>query len=98
MLITGADVMANFTEVDSIEQLPRAELCHTCHARRLAVMQASQYSIYDQNYKTQLEYIYKACGTKGATEIPPPLDKPDPVVQPYCLSGKRYTTKQGDTC
>jgi hypothetical protein len=98
MLITGADVIANFTEVDSIEQLPRAELCHTCHARRLAVMQASQYSIYDQNYKTQLEYIYKTCGTKGPTEIPPPLDKPDPVVQPYCLSGKRYTTKQGDTC
>jgi hypothetical protein len=98
MLITVADVIANFTEVDSIEQLPHAELCHICHARRLAVMQASQYSIYNQNYKTQLEYIYKTCGTKGPTEIPPPLDKLDPVVQPYCLSGKRYNTKQGDTC
>jgi hypothetical protein len=61
-------------------------------------MQASRYSVYDENYKTQLEYIYATCGTKGPTDIPAPLDKPDPVVPPYCLSNKRYTTKEGDTC
>ncbi|KAF2820810.1 hypothetical protein CC86DRAFT_360066 [Ophiobolus disseminans] len=92
------NVIANFTVVNSIEQTPRTELCHTCQARRLAVMQASQYSVYDESYKRQLEYIYTTCGTKGPIEIPPPLDKPEPVVAPYCLTNKRYTTKQGDTC
>ncbi|KAF3031361.1 hypothetical protein E8E11_000523 [Didymella keratinophila] len=61
-------------------------------------MQASQYSIYDENYKEQLEYIYAQCGLKGATDIPPPLDTVQPVTQPYCLSGKRYTTTGGETC
>ncbi|KAH9876214.1 hypothetical protein J1614_004093 [Plenodomus biglobosus] len=83
--------------VDSIEDMPRNELCHTCHVRRLSVMQASQYSVYDENYKAQLEYVYAQCGLKGPTDIPKPLDEVQPVSPPYCLSNKRYTTKEGDT-
>ncbi|KAH5372380.1 hypothetical protein HBI49_061230 [Parastagonospora nodorum] len=92
------NIIANFTIVSSIQEMPQSELCHTCHVRRLALMQASQYSVYDENYKEQLEYIYTQCGLKGPTDIPPPLDEEEPVTPPYCLSGKRYTTTGSDTC
>lgn len=79
--------------------MPRAELCHACHIRRLAEMQSSQYSIYDEFYQERLEYVYATCGGKiGPTDIPPPLDKVQPAPAPYCVTNKRYTTKQGDTC
>jgi hypothetical protein len=78
--------------------MPRAELCHTCNVRRLAVMQSSQYSIYDEYYKEQLDYIYAQCKLTGPTAIPAPLDTVQPAPAPYCLSNKRYSTKQGDTC
>ena len=78
--------------------MPRAELCHTCHVRRLAMMQSSQYSIYDEVYKKELEYVYAQCGLTGPTDIPPPLEIVQPAPLPYCLTGKRYTTKEGDTC
>jgi hypothetical protein len=93
-----ADVIANFTTVSSIQDMPRSELCHTCHVRRLALMQSSQYSTYNEDYKEQLEYIYAQCGLKGPTDIPPPLDKVQPAAPPYCLSNKRYTTTGGETC
>lgn len=61
-------------------------------------MQSSQYSIYDSFYKEQLEYVYTQCGGNGPTAIPEPLT-PVPVdPAPYCVTGKRYTTKKGDTC
>lgn len=78
--------------------MPRAELCNTCHIRRLAMMQASSYSIYDTFYKEQLEYVYAQCGVKGPTELPPPLYTAEPEPTPYCVTNKRYTTKEGDTC
>lgn len=83
---------------DSIQAMPRAELCHTCNVRRLAVMQSSQYSIYDEYYKEQLEYVYAQCKLTGPTAIPDPLDTVQPEPPSYCLSNKRYNTKQGDTC
>ena len=61
-------------------------------------MQASQYSIYDEFYKEQLEYVYAHCGVSGWTDIPPPLSEDLPAEAPYCVTGKRYTTKAGDTC
>jgi hypothetical protein len=78
--------------------MPRTELCHTCNVRRLAVMQQSQYSIYDEYYKEQLDYIYAQCKLTGSTSIPEPLDIVQPEPPLYCLSNKRYTTNQGDTC
>ncbi|KAF2012850.1 carbohydrate-binding module family 50 protein [Aaosphaeria arxii CBS 175.79] len=92
------DIISNFTVVDDITQMPRTELCHTCHVRRLAMMQSSQYSTYDEFWKSQLEYIYAQCGGNGPTTLPPPLEQPQPEPAPYCLTGKRYTTKAGDTC
>jgi hypothetical protein len=84
--------------VPSIQDMPRTELCHTCNVRRLALMQASRYSVYDENYKEQLEYVYAQCGFNGPTDIPQPLDEEQPVIPPYCLSGKRYITRGSDTC
>jgi len=78
--------------------MPRAELCHACNVRRIAMMQSTQYSMYNERYKRDLEYIYSQCGIKGPTEIPPPLETVQPVPAPYCLSNKRYTTQTGDTC
>lgn len=91
--------MFNFTSVPDITQMPREELCHVCHVRRLAMMQASQYSVYDEFYKSMLEYVYAECGGSGPTDMPPPLPSttpPDPA--PDCVTGKRYTTVSGDTC
>lgn len=78
--------------------MPRAQLCHTCNVRRLATMQSSQYSIYDENYKEQLEYIYAQCKLTGPTAIPEPLDPVQPAPPSFCLSNKKYTTQQADTC
>lgn len=78
--------------------MPQTELCHTCYIRRLAMMQSSQYSIYDEYYKAELEYVYSKCGGSGPTDIPPPLTIEEPTPAPYCVTGIRYTTKAGDTC
>ncbi|RTE79638.1 hypothetical protein BHE90_005873 [Fusarium euwallaceae] len=93
------EIIDEFSEVDSIEEMPRDELCHVCHIRRLAMMQSSQYSIYNEYYKEQLEYVYKTCGGRtGPTDIPPPLKTVKPVEAPFCVTNKRYMTKEGDTC
>ncbi|RYP26769.1 hypothetical protein DL767_007901 [Monosporascus sp. MG133] len=92
------DIMYDFTAVSDISEMPREELCHTCHIRRLALMQSSQYSTYNEFWKEQLEYVYAACGRSGPTEIPEPLKTTQPVPAPYCVTGKRYTTQEGDTC
>ena len=78
--------------------MPMAELCSTCFIRRLAIMQSSQYSIYNDFFKSQLEYAYKQCKQSGPTDILPPLTPPvTPATEP-CLTGGIYTTKDGDTC
>ncbi|KAH8706873.1 hypothetical protein GQ44DRAFT_753038 [Phaeosphaeriaceae sp. PMI808] len=74
----------------AIQDMPRTELCHTCNS--------SQYSIYDEYYKEQLDYIYAQCKLAGPTAVLNPLDIVQPMLPSYCLSNKRYTTKQGDTC
>jgi hypothetical protein len=90
--------MANFTKVSDITKMPKTELCHTCNVRRLTLMQSSQYSIYDNFYKTNLEYVNTQCGLQNPTDIPPSLSTTEPDAAPYCVTGKRYTTKKGDTC
>ncbi|RSL82095.1 hypothetical protein CDV31_016965 [Fusarium ambrosium] len=91
------DIIDVFSEVDDGEEMPREELCHLCYRRRLAMMQSSQYSIYDEYYKHQLELVYKTCGGSGPTDIPPLL-KEEEKGTPFCLTSKYYTTKEGDTC
>ncbi|KXH65404.1 hypothetical protein CNYM01_08974 [Colletotrichum nymphaeae SA-01] len=93
------DIIANFTTVADYKKMPRDEHCHASHIRRIALMQSSPYSIYDGYYKELLTHIYSQYpGAKGPTDIPPPLIKLLPIEAPYCISGKRYTTKKGDTC
>lgn len=51
----AVDIIANYTEVDTYRDMPRDELCHTCYVWRLGLMQSSQYSVYNENYKEELE-------------------------------------------
>jgi LysM repeat protein len=78
--------------------MPLKQLCHTCHVRRLALMQSSQYSVYDEYYKEQLEYVYSQCNLTGPTDILESFDTAEPAPPSFCLSDMRYTTKEGDTC
>lgn len=40
------DIIARFTLVKTLEQMPLNELCHPCYVGRLRLMQASPYSIF----------------------------------------------------
>jgi hypothetical protein len=92
------DIIANFTVVANYKLMPQAELCSTCHVRRISMMQASPYSFYNAYYKGLLTYMYSACNLTGATDIPPSIVALPADPAPYCVSGKRYTTLQNDTC
>ncbi|ETS75311.1 hypothetical protein PFICI_12255 [Pestalotiopsis fici W106-1] len=93
------DIIANFSTVPDYKHMPRTELCHTCHIRRLALMQSSQYSIYNDYYKEVLQYVYATCGGSGPTNIPPPLTEVPTETPLYCVTGKHYTTtRKGETC
>ncbi|KPM44181.1 hypothetical protein AK830_g2384 [Neonectria ditissima] len=91
------DIIDGFSDVKDGESLPHAELCHVCYLRRLAMMQSSQYSIYDEYYKEELELVYKTCGGSGPTDIPPPLKEGEMKTE-FCMTSKYYTTVEGDTC
>lgn len=87
-----------FTVVSNVTEMPRTELCSTCYVRKLAMMQASSYSVYNEDYKQQLEYVYAQCGGSGPTTIPPSPDSPPAPTTPYCVTNKKYTAIGGDTC
>ncbi|KAK3315446.1 hypothetical protein B0H66DRAFT_481824 [Apodospora peruviana] len=94
------DIIDGFAVVSNITQMPRDQLCSTCYVRRLAMMQASSYSVYNEDYKRELEYVYAQCGGKGPTDMPPSPNvvQQPPPTQAYCATGTRYRTTQGDTC
>ncbi|KAG8161147.1 hypothetical protein KVR01_009411 [Diaporthe batatas] len=95
------DLIDDFVEVESIEKMPRDELCSFCHVERLAMMQRTPYSSYDEFWKTQLEYIYSTCGISGETDVLlPDLGLPqDDRDSTFCLSGEWYTTeREGESC
>ncbi|KAH7160994.1 hypothetical protein EDB81DRAFT_853505 [Dactylonectria macrodidyma] len=48
-------IIAEFTTVSSINDMPEDEMCSDCCINRLAIMQASSYSVYNKNYKSDLE-------------------------------------------
>ncbi|KAF5000824.1 hypothetical protein FGRMN_1432 [Fusarium graminum] len=91
------DIIAEFSKTDDDKKMPHNEICHVCYQRRLSIMQSSQYSIYNEYYKEKLENVHKTCGRSGPTEILPPL-KPKEKATDFCLTGRYYTTKEGDTC
>jgi hypothetical protein len=62
------------------------------------MMQSTSYLVYNEMYKEQLEYVYSKCGLQGPTAIPKSVEIVQPVELLFCLSGKQYTMKAGDTC
>lgn len=95
---THSVIIDAFTIVSNFTQMPRTELCSTCYLRKLTMMQASSYSVYNQDYKQQLEYVYAQCGGSGPTSIPPSPNTPAAPTTPYCVTNRRYTAVAGDTC
>ncbi|KAJ4230740.1 hypothetical protein NW757_013954 [Fusarium falciforme] len=94
------DIIDKFTEVDSIDEMPRSEVCSECYIKKLAMMQSSSYSAYDEWFQDDLKLVYKTCGKQGPTDIPPSLD-PVPEDEPstFCVSGNIYRTSKGEsTC
>ncbi|KAG5654983.1 hypothetical protein KAF25_011014 [Fusarium avenaceum] len=64
------DVISKFISVSDYTKMPREEMCSTCYVKRLAMMQASPYSIYDDYYERQFQYICTKFGLKGNTTVP----------------------------
>lgn len=92
------DIIDRFKQVGSLEDMPTSELCSWCNVNKLALMQSSPYSSYDEYWKSDLEHIYKTCGITGNTEIPRALVHLSPTPPAFCASGNKYTTIKGDTC
>ncbi|OGE51614.1 hypothetical protein PENARI_c013G11082 [Penicillium arizonense] len=94
-----ADVIDEFT-TSSIREMPMEELCSFCNVQWHQMMQTSPYSHYDNNYKSNLEHINRACGLTILTDIPKLTLFENPHVEwgPYCPTHLLYTTSAGDTC
>ena len=93
------DVIDAFTEVDTIEDMPRDELCSFCHIEKMRLMQSTPYSTWDEGWKEELEYAYATCGISGDTDVPPPLVVLPPEPEQLCISEEYYTTTSADeTC
>ncbi|KAL2752051.1 glycoside hydrolase family 55 protein [Sodiomyces alcalophilus JCM 7366] len=95
------DVVDDFTPVASIEEMPHAELCSFCQVERLAMMQRTPYSWYDDFWKSQLECIYSTCDMSGDTDVLlPDLNLPDNGRDStFCLTEEWYTTsRDGESC
>ncbi|RSL89261.1 hypothetical protein CDV31_015909 [Fusarium ambrosium] len=93
------DVIDTFTQVSDYTQMPREEMCSTCYVKRLAIMQASSYSIYNEAYKEELEYLYSKCGLTGPTKIPTSLMPEQEDLSLDCGTDEWYTTSDAsETC
>ncbi|KAK2750071.1 hypothetical protein FQN57_004563 [Myotisia sp. PD_48] len=92
------DIIEEFTEVDSTEDMPEEEMCSYCYVERLEMMQRSAFSFYNEYYKSALETVHERCSLTGPTEILPfPITLPK-EPEPDCLSDLTYITAAGDTC
>ncbi|KAH7309114.1 LysM domain protein [Stachybotrys elegans] len=92
------DLIAAFSNVETINAMPTSEMCSECYVNRLAMMQNTSYSIYDQYYQSDLQLVYQKCGKTGPTHLPPQLDPLEQETE-FCLSDKYYTTqKDNEAC
>lgn len=74
-------------------------MCSECYIKRLAKMQSTSYSVYDDWYKEDLELVYERCGKEGPTEIPPSLDPVSEKIPTFCVSDNTIETSKGNnTC
>ncbi|GES64143.1 pectin lyase-like protein [Aspergillus terreus] len=92
------DVISTFTRVARVELMPKEEMCSYCYKTKLQMMQSSPYSYYNEVFQHNLEVVMKNCDFITNTTIPQDLVLTAPEDEPLCVSGKTYTTKDGDTC
>ncbi|KAK1995810.1 pectin lyase-like protein [Colletotrichum falcatum] len=93
------DVIDEFGETETLDDMPDGELCSDCFSARVRMMQQSTYSVFNTVpwYQTALEAIRARCSVQGSTDVPPPLIVV-PTPDPFCVSDKHYTIRAGDTC
>ncbi|KAL3438555.1 pectin lyase-like protein [Aspergillus tetrazonus] len=93
------DVIAGFSAVDFLQDMPKDELCSFCFVEILEMMQRSSYSFYDKGFQSQLGVVNEQCGLSAPTAMPPSLDAPPEFPpDPICSSYQTHTTVSGDTC
>ncbi|KAK2742694.1 hypothetical protein FQN57_005149 [Myotisia sp. PD_48] len=92
------DLFQQFKPVADIRDMPLEEMCSYCHTTRLQMMQRSSYSVYNEDYKSDLELVQKKCSLSGPTDLPPSLYLPEPSTPPICASSETYIGQNGDTC
>lgn len=97
-MLTCSDLLDSLPTVESIDFMSKTDLCRFCSVERIAMMQRSPYSVYDEFWKSQLEYIYLQCGISGPTAIPPSVIEDIAATEPFCLSDITYTTTKTETC
>ena len=61
MLTSRPDVIDGFGAVSSIEDMLQADICSYCYIERNEMMQRTSYSIYNDRYQSDLEYIHTRC-------------------------------------
>jgi hypothetical protein len=78
--------------------MSKSDLCRFCNTERIAMMQRTPFSTYDEFWKSQLDYVNTQCGILGSTEIPknPITFTPEPPQ--FCLSNSMYTTDITESC
>ncbi|KAF4951438.1 hypothetical protein FSARC_12921 [Fusarium sarcochroum] len=95
------DVRASFKHRGSWDNMPKEQLCSDCFLGRLQMMQASPYSMYRSipEYHDALRVATTRCKLMNQPWEPqPPVFPPKPKVEPHCLPGRTYVTREGDTC
>ncbi|KAH7144247.1 WSC domain-containing protein [Dactylonectria estremocensis] len=95
------NVIDGFKDIETLEELPKDELCSDCYISRLKMMQKSRYSIYRlfTFYQDALKLAVKTCSLSDQPTDPQSSVIPPKVTEtPWCLSNVTYTTAKGDTC
>ncbi|KAH6843385.1 hypothetical protein B0I37DRAFT_437684 [Chaetomium sp. MPI-CAGE-AT-0009] len=85
-----------------LEGLPDAVLCSHCQINNMRTVQNSVFLGYNEAMVETYKKIFARCNVDAATTPKPPPEVTFPNTQGganrTCLSGKTYTTKEGDTC
>jgi hypothetical protein len=59
-LLTRADIIDSWTPVETLEAMPKTQLCSYCYGAKLRLMRSSPYSGYNELYAVMLEYVNKS--------------------------------------
>ncbi|KAF7556581.1 hypothetical protein G7Z17_g1326 [Cylindrodendrum hubeiense] len=95
------DIIAGFSDIESLKDMPKNELCSDCYINRLKMMQASPYSIYQKTpyYQEALKAAVSGCSM--GSQPTAAKDSPFPEITKeagLCLSNVKHTTLSSDTC